>query len=119
MVEDMKTSGNFNNVQPMLQELETYLQELTAYNVEQKLKWVPTEGLELLQDYNVVMQCRERWKNASDIYMANKDAWSISNKMIADIGDKLESIELKYNLIVMPKSYSYDINDLNMFNKQE
>ena len=51
--------------------------------------------------------------------MANKDAWSISNKMIADIGDKLESIELKYNLIVMPKSYSYDINDLNMFNKQE
>lgn len=119
MVEDMKTSGNFDNIQPMLQELETYLQELTAYNVEQKLKWVPTEGLELLQDYNVVMQCRERWKNASDIYMANKDAWSISNKMIADIGDKLESIELKYNLIVMPKSYSYDINDLNMFNKQE
>jgi len=50
--------------------------------------------------------------------MTNKDAWATSNKMIADINDILTQVELDYNLIIMPKNYSYDVNDLSMFNKQ-
>ena len=117
MVADMKENESDVNIRNMLAELEQYLSEMSNYNVENKIKYLPIEGLEILQDYNVVLECRARWKEASDIYMKNKDAWSVSNKMIADIGDKLEAIELKYNLIIMPKHYSYDINDLNMFNK--
>jgi len=119
MVADMKENESDMNIRQMLAELEQYLSEMSNYNVENKIKYLPIEGLEILQDYNVVLECRARWKEASDIYMKNKDAWSVSNKMIADIGDKLEAIELKYNLIIMPKHYSYDINDLNMFNKQK
>jgi hypothetical protein len=86
--------------------------------IETKQKYFPSESLVLLTDYNKLVECRERWKIASDIYMTNKDAWATSNKMIADINDILTQVELDYNLIIMPKNYSYDVNDLSMFNKQ-
>ena len=86
--------------------------------LEAKQKQCPSESLVLLVDYNKLVECRERWKIASDTYMRDKDAWAISNKMIADINDILTQIELDYNLIIMPKNYSYDINDLSIFNKQ-
>ena len=86
--------------------------------LEAKQKQFPSESLVLLVDYNKLVECRERWKIASDTYMRDKDAWAISNKMIADINDILTQIELDYNLIIMPKNYSYDINDLSIFNKQ-
>jgi hypothetical protein len=117
MITSMAETGSHKDTEFLLIELQKYMDDLTTHNIEKKIKYMPIEGLELLQDYNVVVECRARWKEASDMYMANKDAWSVSNKMIADIGDKLEAIELKYNLIIMPKNYSYDINDLNMFNK--
>lgn len=119
MVADMAVSSTDENRYAMLKELEQYLNDLSTYNIEHKIKFLPIESMEILQDYNAIVECRERWKEASDIYMKNNASWSVSNKMIADIGDILEAIELKYNLIVMPKHYSYDVNDLNMFNKQK
>jgi hypothetical protein len=95
------------------------MQEESARCVEEKRKYFPTESIELLVDYNAILDCRERWKVASDTYMANKDAWSVSNKMIADINDVLADIELKYNLIIKPKNSSYSVDDMTLFTKPQ
>jgi hypothetical protein len=119
MVDDMKTESPEEGIRQTLSEIERYLNVIADEQTSKKYKKeVPQLSLDILYDYNIVLQCRERWKDANDIYMANRNAWSISNKIIADIGDKLEEIELKYNLIIMPKSYSYNIDDLTMFKQQ-
>ena len=117
MLADMRRENPADEVASTIDGLVQYVQEVEAKNVGEKSRFVVTEGLDILSDYNVVIECRQRWKEASDMYMANRESWSISNKMLADVGDKLEAMELKYNLIIMPKNYSYDINDLGMFNK--
>jgi hypothetical protein len=119
MMEDMKEDDHEAALHSRLDYLIRFLGDVAAKNIQDKTKSLPDESLDLLTDYNNIVLCRERWKKAQDIYMHNNEAWSISNKMLADINDILTSIELKYNLIIMPKNYSYDIHDLNMLNKQE
>lgn len=119
MMEDLKVDDHEQALHTRLDYLIQFLSDVAAKNIEEKKKSLPDESLQLLIDYNNVLSCRDRWKIAQDIYMHNEASWSISNKMIADISDVLTKIELDYNLIIMPKNYSYDINDLNMFKKQE
>jgi hypothetical protein len=120
MVKDIiDENSQGNNVRPILIDLDKFMQEESARCVEEKRKYFPTESIELLVDYNAILDCRERWKVASDTYMANKDAWSVSNKMIADINDVLADIELKYNLIIKPKNSSYSVDDMTLFNKPQ
>ena len=114
---DEKKQGD--GVRSILVDLDKFMQEESARCVEEKRKYFPTESIELLVDYNAILDCRERWKVASDTYMANKDAWSVSNKMIADINDVLADIELKYNLIIKPKNSSYSVDDMTLFNKPQ
>ena len=118
MVADMRRENSIEEVEKTLAGLEHHLSEMAKRSVEEKLKYLPRESIILLRDYNIVLECRNRWKEASDIYMTNHQAWATSNKIVADIADQLEDLELEYGLIVMPKSYSYDINELSMFNKR-
>jgi hypothetical protein len=107
------------NVSGILEDLDKFMQDESTRCIEEKRKYFPTESIELLVDYNAILDCRERWKVAQDTYMTNKDAWSVSNKMIADINDVLADIELKYNLIIKPKNSSYSVDDMTLFNKPQ
>lgn len=120
MIKDiMKDEKPGEGVLQILEDLDQFMQEECTRCIEEKRKYFPTESIELLVDYNAVLDCRERWKVAQDTYMTNKDAWSVSNKMIADINDVLADIELKYNLIIKPKNSSYSVDDMTLFNKQQ
>ncbi len=120
MIKDMMSEEKpGERVMIILEDLDVFMQEESTRCIEEKRKYFPTESIELLVDYNAVLDCRERWKVAQDTYMTNKDAWSVSNKMIADINDVLADIELKYNLIIKPKNSSYSVDDMTLFNKQQ
>lgn len=69
------------------------------------------DALDAQANYNLVLQCRARWKIANDKYMENTAAWYMSNKMLADIHDVLTSIELTYGLITVPKNVNWDVSD--------
>jgi len=116
--DDLKAADHEKALRTRIEYLIEFINDENSIAIETKSKYFPSESLVLLTDYNKVVECRERWKVASKTYMDNKDAWEISNEMIADINDILTQIELDYNLIIMPKNYSYDINDLSMFKKQ-
>lgn len=116
--EDLLAQEHERAIKARIVYLINYINAENTKALESKQKYFPSESLVLLVDYNKVVECRERWKIASKTYMDNNTAWEISNSMIADINDILTQIELDYNLIIMPKNYSYDVNDLSMFNKQ-
>lgn len=116
--EDLLAQEHERAIKARIVYLINYINAENTKALESKQKYFPSESLVLLVDYNKVVECRERWKIASKTYMDNNTAWEISNSMIADINDILTQIELDYNLIIMPKNYSYDVNDLGMFNKQ-
>jgi hypothetical protein len=117
--EDLKAEDHENAIRNRISYLIEFINKENTIALESKSKYFPSESLTLLVDYNKVVECRERWKVASKKYMDNKDAWEISNAMVADINDVLTQIELDYNLIIMPKNYSYDINDMSIFKKQK
>lgn len=118
LTEDLNAPDHEFAIKSRIAYLIDFINKENTKALESKSKFFPSESLTLLVDYNKIIECRERWKIASDIYMTNKDAWATSNKMIADINDILTQIELDYNLIIMPKNYSYDVNDMSIFNKQ-
>lgn len=118
LTEDLEAEKHEGALRARIEYVINFINEENTKAIEAKSKYFPSESLVLLTDYNKVVDCRERWKVASKKYMDNKDAWEISNAMVADINDVLTQIELDYNLIIMPKNYSYDINDLSMFKKQ-
>lgn len=76
------------------------------------------DSLELIRDYNTVVECRSRWMIANDTYITSPQAWSHSNKMLADIHDALTRIEVKYDLIIVPKNTNWDINEF-MYRKPQ
>jgi hypothetical protein len=117
MLEDLKEEEHDEALQRRFEYLYNYFFKMNSEHIEKKLKTLPIESLQLLKDYNLVLQCRERWKDASDIYMHNNQSWSISNKIIAEINDKLTRIELDYNLVIKPKHSSYDASDLAFLGK--
>lgn len=116
--EDLKAENHESAISARITYLIDFINKENTNALESKQKYFPSESLVLLVDYNRVVECRQRWKIASKTYMDNATAWEISNSMIADINDILTQIELDYNLIIMPKNYSYDINDMSIFNKQ-
>jgi hypothetical protein len=116
--EDMMAEAHEAALQARLKYLIEFVTSENEKELAAKGKFTPYESLTLLTDYNRVLECRERWKEASKIYMANKDAWETSHEMLADVNDVLTQIELDYNLIIMPKNYSYDIGDMSIFKKQ-
>lgn len=116
--EDLKAENHESAIRTRITYLIDFINKENTEALESKQKYFPSESLVLLVDYNRVIECRQRWKIASKTYMDNATAWEISNSMIADINDILTQIELDYNLIIMPKNYSYDINDMSIFNKQ-
>jgi hypothetical protein len=118
LMDDLIVEDHERAIKARIAYLIEFINKENTEAIEAKSKYFPSESLTLLVDYNKVVDCRDRWKVAAKTYMDNKDAWEISNAMIADINDILTQIELDYNLIIMPKNYSYDINDLTMFKKQ-
>jgi hypothetical protein len=116
--EDLFAENHETAIRNRIAYLIDFINKENTEALESKQKYFPSESLVLLVDYNRVLECRQRWKIASKTYMDNASAWEISNSMIADINDILTQIELDYNLIIMPKNYSYDINDMSIFNKQ-
>ena len=95
-------------ISKILEDLETVINE-RAVNRPKSPNMI--EAMDLLTDYNLILECRERWKIANDTYMTNNNAWSKTNKMLADIHDVLARIELRYDLIVVPKNINWDINE--------
>jgi hypothetical protein len=119
MIQDMQAEHPQDSLTDTLNRLEFAINGMLEQNSKEKTGYMIDESLELIADYNAVLECRERWKIANDVYMQNEAAWVKSNKMLADIHDKLTEIELKYNLIIVPKNYSFNVNDLGIFNKQK
>ena len=117
MLEDLKEEEHEEALQRRFEYLYNYFFKMNSEHIDKKLKTLPIESMQLLKDYNLVLQCRERWKDASDIYMHNNQSWSISNKIIAEINDRLTRIELDYNLVIKPKHSSYDASDLAFLGK--
>jgi len=104
----MYEDGNAN-VALLLRELEQVVNE----NSPTPSQFNTIEAMECLSDYNAVLDCRERWKSANDFYMKDHEAWSMSNKMLADIHDVLTRVEIRHDLIVVPKNVTWDISDFN------
>jgi hypothetical protein len=107
----MKDDPNFNIIKTRMEELEKAITELAKY----RKPYAPNiqEAIQLLQDYNTCLTCRQRWHIANDVYMENPDAWARSNKMLADIHDALSDIEIRNGLITIPKNIRWDTGDLN------
>jgi hypothetical protein len=119
MVSDMATDNPDANLQKTLAALEAKLQAIIAEQTSTKSKYMVDESLELLRDYNVVIDCRSRWKVANAWYMTGEAGYGTSNAILSDIHDALSKIEMKYNLIIMPKHYSFDVNDLSMLSRKD
>lgn len=117
MISDMKTDNPDSNLAQTLDALEKKLVSAMQEQTEKKSGYMVDESIELIRDYNSVLECRKRWVIANKTYMANHESWGMSNQMLADINDVLTKIELKYNLIIVPKNYSFDINSVGLFNK--
>jgi len=117
MVQDMQNEHPDDALTDTLARLGVAINGLVDRNAAEKTGLVVHEGIDLIADYNAVLDCRNRWKVANEVYMANEAAWVKSNAMLADIHDKLTEIELKYNMIIVPKNYSFNVNDIGLFNR--
>ncbi|MDD2246331.1 MAG: hypothetical protein PHC39_04535 [Proteiniphilum sp.] len=119
MVNDLKSGATIETTRNTLSTLESHIHQIVEERSSKKPLYMVDETLELLTDYNIVINCRARWKVANMRYMEGEMSYGKSNEILSDIHDALTSIELKYNLIIMPKHYSFDVNDLGIFGKQE
>ena len=116
---EMKKGKKDAEIIELIERTYTHFYHLNVQAMEKKMKFLTAESLELLADYNALLQCRERWKLANDTYMQNKDAWSVSNKMLADMNDIMTDIEMRYDLIIKPKNVGYNISDIGLFNNNK
>lgn len=89
------------------------LKEIVNENSPNGAKVTTIEMLELVSDYNMLLTCRTRWKEISDIYMQNPNAWATANKALGDLHDILTRIEIMYGLIKVPKNINWDIDNLS------
>lgn len=112
----MRTDPTNADLHYYIERLYNHFYHINVEAIESKKKMLTTESFELLSDYNTLLQCRARWKIASDTYMKNKDAWAISNKMLADMNDVMTDIEMRYDLIIKPKNMGYNVTDMGIFN---
>lgn len=119
MIRDVKSDAPNAALYETCETLEKTISDAVEYQTKEKSKFMAIESLQLINDFNQILECRKRWQIASDTYMANNASWAASNKMIADIHDILEVIELRYNLAVIPKNVSFNVNDINMFKGEE
>jgi hypothetical protein len=119
MLEDMSHDTTDIRRKQMIEDLYNHFFHLSAEVVDKKKAALPHESLQLFQDYNIVLSCRKRWQRASDVYMQNHNAWSISNKILADINDALTIIEIRYNLMIKPKNLGYNVTEMGLFNRKE
>jgi hypothetical protein len=117
MIQDMRSEHPEDSLTETLAYLDMAITSMVEKNAAGKTGYMTDEGLELIADYNAVVECRSRWKVANGVYMQNEAAWVKSNAMLADIHDKLTEMELKYNLIIVPKNYSFNVDDIGIFNK--
>lgn len=115
ILNSMKTDPKNTDIRNSVETLYTHFYHINAQAIEKKQKMLTQESLELLADYNTLLQCRARWKVASDTYMQNNKAWSISNKMLADMNDAMTDIEMRYDLIIKPKNIGYNVTDIGLF----
>ena len=111
----MRTDRKNTDLQYCIEQLYNHFYHLNVQAIETKQKMLTEESLELLCDYNVMLQCRERWKVANDTYTKNNKAWSVSNKMLADMNDVMTDIEMRYDLVIKPKNMGYNITDIGIF----
>ena len=65
---------------------------------------------QLMNDMYLIQQCRNSWKVANRAYFENSDAWQLSNDILADVHDILLEVALRWNLIIIPKEASFNIN---------
>ena len=68
--------------------------------------------IQLYNDMALLQQCRNHWKLANKSYFSNPDAWQFSNEILADVHDILLEIALRWNLIIIPKEATFNINQM-------
>ena len=119
MLDDLKNDNRDVVLRERIETLYNQFYHLNVAAIESKKKTLVIESLELLSDYNAMIQCRARWKIASDTYMHNNSAWAVSNKMLADMNDVMTDIEMRYNLVIKPKNMSYSVQDMGLFGNQK
>lgn len=117
MLQGMKEDDMYAMVTDRIEELQKTLIEYM--NSHQSNKAYLKDALQVLTDFNQVVQCRDRWKMASRDYMSSAEAWARSNEMLADIHDVLSRIEIAYGLIAIPKNVSFDIDMANYTKPQQ
>lgn len=67
-------------------------------------------GASLYRDAIFCEDLHLRWKEANQIYIANRDAWSISNSMISDIHKQLFEIITRHDLMQFPKGEPFNLD---------
>jgi hypothetical protein len=72
-------------------------------------------ALIVIQDWYVLVDCRNRWKSANAIYFSNHEAWRYSNDQLGDINDALFDIANKHNMIIIPKNSFFSIDEFNNY----
>jgi hypothetical protein len=92
-----------------------YLDELnqridTVFKEESMARY----GLEIYRDILFCDDLLMRWGQANDIYISNKNAWSMSNKLIAPIQMQLFEIIDRHDLKEFPKGESFNIDSSDM-----
>jgi hypothetical protein len=68
-------------------------------------------GLEIYRDVLLCDNLHLKWKNANKIYIANKDAWNISNEFLSEVSVQLIEIIVRHDLMQLPKDIDFNLDD--------
>jgi hypothetical protein len=71
-------------------------------------------GLEIYRDILFCDDLLVRWDQANNIYIQNKNAWSMSNKLLAPIQMQLFEIIDRHDLKEFPKGELYNVDNTDM-----
>jgi hypothetical protein len=98
----------WNNNQTLTPEEATEIDRMltTVFKSEAAMKY----DLELYRD---IIYCEDMFRNwivANETYIADKNAWSKSNAIVADIHKLLFEIIIRHNLMVMPYGDSFNLD---------
>ena len=98
----------------LVQEIRTYLYE----HIKNKEK-IPF-FLQLLHDTMIIKQARKTWVKANSECLTpqNPNAWSMADDEMSEIHDELYEICIRYNLIIMPKQWQYNLERFDPLSQQ-
>lgn len=98
----------------LVNEIKTHLYE----HIKNKEK-VPF-FLQLLHDIMIIKQARKTWVKANSECLTpqNPNAWSMADDEMSEIHDELYEICIRYNLIIMPKTWQYNLEKYDPLTQQ-